>query len=317
MDRVNASSGIRGKHCIDTIVPLVGGGVILLWSGTAIANKIAVAHMDPLTAGITRSMLAGLIAAGVGVAARLPLPDTPARWGLLALSGTACFAVWPMLLSVGLGLTTANHAALVMALLPVLTGLIAFGLERRLPRLRWWIGVAVALAGTFALVFHRSGGTLLSEAGGATGDLIILGGTLVCASGYVAGGRLSGVLGTRATTLWGLAVALTVLVPAFLARAPRTDWSSVGTAGWSAIAYLTLISSLLGYAAWFWALGRGGIARVGSWQLAQPVLTVALAAVLLRERVTFPLALSAATIIAGTAIAQKQAAPPSPPGGDA
>jgi len=298
------------------MVVLAGGGAILLWSGTAIANKVAVAHLDPMTAGITRSLLAGVIAAGYGAAVRLPLPDTPARWGLLALSGVACFAVWPMLLSVGLGLTTANHAALVMALLPVLTGLIARGLERRLPRPRWWAGVATALVGTFALVFHRSGGTLLSEHGGTAGDLIILGGTFVCALGYVAGGHLSRTIGTAATMSWGLAFALTLLVPAFLWRAPHTNWGSVGVTGWTAVAYLTLVSSLLGYAAWFWALGRGGIARVGSWQLAQPVLTVVLAAALLREPVTLPLALSAAAIVAGTAIAQRQNVPNASRGGN-
>ena len=42
-------------------VSLAGGGAILLWSGTAIANKIAVAYMDPMTAGVLRSMLAGIV----------------------------------------------------------------------------------------------------------------------------------------------------------------------------------------------------------------------------------------------------------------
>lgn len=283
-----------------------GAGAILLWSGTAIANKVAVGHMDPMTAGILRSMLAGLIAAGIGAAARLPLPSSFGRWALLALSGIASFAVWPMLFSLGLGRTTANHAALVMALLPALTGLIAIGLERRVPRTGWWIGMVVALAGTFLLVFYRSGGAVLTETGDTAGDLIVFGGTFVCALGYVAGGRLSREIGTFATTFWGLAAALTVLVPAFLLRADRTDWGAVGATGWLAIAYLTIVSSLIGYAAWFWALGRGGIARIGSWQLVQPLLTVALAAVLLRESVTLPLVLSAAAIVTGTGIAQRR-----------
>jgi drug/metabolite transporter (DMT)-like permease len=290
-------------------VAAAAAGTILLWSGTAIANKVAVGHMDPMTAGITRSMLAGVIAGGIGVATRLPLPSSPGRWGLLALSGIACFAVWPMMLSVGLGRTGANHAALVMALLPALTGLIALGMERRAPSPAWWAGMTVALTGTFFLVFYRSGGALLAEEGSAAGDLIILAGTFVCATGYVAGGRLSRVIGTFATTFWGLTVALIVLVPAFLLRAGSTDWSAVGAQGWMAIAYMTVVSSLIGYAAWFWALGRGGIARIGSWQLVQPQLTVGLAAVLLHEPVTVPLALSAVAIIAGTAMAQHRAAP--------
>ena len=288
-------------------VATAAGGALLLWSGTAIANKVAVGHMDPMTAGILRSMLAGFLGAGIGVAAKLPLPSTPRRWVLLAVSGVASFAVWPMMLSFGLGLTAANHAALVMALLPALTGLIALGLDRRMPHAAWWIGMGTALTGTFFLVFYRSGGTLLTEEGGTAGDLVILAGTAVCALGYVAGGRLSQTIGTFATTFWGLAAALTVLVPAFLLRAGRTDWSAVGAPGWIAIAYLAVVSSIVGYAAWFWALGKGGIARIGSWQLVQPLLTVALAAVLLRERITVPLGLCAGAIVVGTAVAQRRA----------
>lgn len=289
----------------------VAGAVLLtllLWSGTAIANKVAVAHMDAMTAGVLRSMLAGLIAAGIAAAARLPFPPTGRQRGLLVLSGVTSFAVWPALLSLGLGYTTANHAGLIMAMIPVFTGLIAAAFDRRWPRAGWWAGVLVAGAGTFVLLFYRSGGALLAEGGSLLGDLIVLSGVAVCALGYVAGGRLSPVIGTWATTFWGLAAATVLLVPGFLLLAPRTAWDAVGAEGWAAIAYLTLLSSLAGYAAWFWALGRGGIARIGSWQFAQPVLTVLLAALLLGEAVTLPLLLSAAAILAGTALAQRKAA---------
>lgn len=296
------------QPAVSFAVAAAGATALVLWSGTAVANKIAVGHMDAMTAGILRSMLAGFFAVGVAVAARLPRPASPRQWGLLLLSGIASFAIWPMLLSLGLGLTTANHAALIMAMLPVFTGLLVAGLERRHPHLGWWAGIGVAAAGTVLLVFYRSAGALLTEEGGMLGDLIILAGTLICAMGYVAGGRLSPVIGTWATTFWGLAAALVVLVPAFLLLFDRTDWSAVGAAGWGAIAYMTFMSSLIGYAAWFWALGHGGIARIASWQLMQPVLTVALAAWLLSEVLTVPLILSAAAILVGTAIAQRWAA---------
>jgi drug/metabolite transporter (DMT)-like permease len=289
----------------------VGAFTIVLWGGTAIANKIAVAHMDPMTAGVLRSMLAGLIGTGIAVAARLPRPASRSQWAWLLVSGIASFAVWPMLLSLGLGRTTANHSALIMAMLPAFTGLIGAALERRFPHAGWWAGIAIAGAGTALLVSQRSDGALLAQ-GDAAGDLIILAGTVVCALGYVAGGRLSPVLGTWATTFWGLAAALTVLVPSFLLLAPRTDWGSVGPAGWGAIAYMTVLSSLVGYAAWFWALGHGGITRIAPFQLMQPVLTVAFAAWLLGEALTAPLILSAAAILTGTAVARHWAAPRGP-----
>ncbi len=279
-----------------------------MWSGTAIANKVAVAHMDPMTAGVLRSMLAGILGAGVALVARFPRPTSPRLWALLMLSGVCSFALWPLLLSLGLGMTTANHAALIMAILPVLTGLIAATVERRTPRLGWWIGVGIAVAGTVLLVSQRSRpGTDTARSASLLGDVIILAGTGVCASGYVIGGRLSPVIGTWATTFWGLASALVVLVPTFVWLSPRTEWGAVGTAGWSAIAYMTVLSSLIGYAAWFWALGHGGITRIASWQFMQPVLTVAWAAMLLGETVTLPLVGAAAAILVGTSVAQRAA----------
>jgi len=289
-------------------VALVGAGAIVLWGGTAIANKIAVGHMDAMTAGVLRSMIAAFIAGSIAFAGRLPRPSGARQIGLLLVSGISSFAVWPMMLSFGLGRTTAGHAALIMALLPVFTGLVGSFLERRVPKAGWWIGALIAIVGTSLLVFHRSAGAILAESGNLSGDLVILSGVVICATGYAAGGRLSPVIGTWGTTFWGLTSALVILVPAFIALAPRTDWSAVGFAGWGAIGYMAILSSIVGYAAWFWALGHGGIARIGSFQFMQPVLTLVLAAILLGEHLTMPLIGSAATILAGTALAQHDAA---------
>jgi len=280
---------------------------ITLWSGTAIANKIAVGHMDALSAGVLRSMLAGFIALAVVAVHRFPLPAGRGNKLLLVVSGTSSFAVWPMLMSLGLGHTTANHSALIMAMIPVFTGLIAAAFDRRLPRPGWFAGAALALAGTVVLVSERIAPVGVAGAS-TTGDLIVLAGVGVCGLGYVAGGRVTPLIGTRATTFWGLSFAAVVLVPVFLILAPRTEWAAVSAAGWASIAYMTLLSSLLGYALWFWALGNGGIARVGSLQFFQPVTTLVLAALILGEAVTLPLVAAGGIILAGTWLAQRGAA---------
>ncbi len=280
-------------------------GAVLLWGGTAVANKFAVAEMDALMAGVLRSALAGLIAATIALLARLPRPRTAGQLRLLLFSGLASFAAWPMLMSLGLGRTTANHAGLIMATLPVLTGLIGALVEGRRLRFRWWLGCLVALGGTAALILWRTPTGSGTQGPSLAGDLIVLGGTLICACGYVAGGRLSASIGAWSTTFWGLTAALTVLVPALAMLGPKVDWSAVGPVGWSAIAYMTLLSSLVGYAAWFWALGRGGVARIAAWQFLQPVLTVLFAAWLLGEAITLPLVLAALAILLGTAMARR------------
>ena len=274
---------------------------LTMWSGTAIANKIAVGYMSGLTAGVLRSMLAGLIALAIAVGLRLPTPVSGRDRLLLIGSGLASFAVWPALISVGLERTTASHTAVIMALIPVFTVLIAQLTERRLPGAGWWLGAGAAFAATALLVASRGAPTAASSADGASvaGDLIVLAGTVVCATGYVAGGRLAAKIGTVATTFWGLAVAMLLLLPVFGLVVAETEWAEVPVQGWVAIAWLTLLSSLAGYALWFYALSRGGIARIGSLQLAMPVVTIVAAALILGEALTPRIALIAIVIVGG------------------
>ncbi len=288
-------------------VAAAAGAALALWSGTAVANKIAVGHMDATTAGILRSLLAGAVALAIAAGCRLPLPRRGRDRVLLLVAGLASFAVWPMLLSLGLGATTAGHAALIMALIPVFTGLIAAAFEGRAPRGGWWLGAALALAGTALLLAARGADAESPRAASLAGDLVVLSGAAACALGYVAGGRVSRAIGTWATTFWGLGAAAPFLLPVFLALAGGTDWRAVGTEGWLAVGYLAVMSSLVGYAAWFWALGRGGIARIGAWQFAQPVLTLVIAVPMLGEVPTVLLVASAALILVGTTIAQHRA----------
>jgi drug/metabolite transporter (DMT)-like permease len=278
-------------------------GALLLWAGTPIANKIAVASIDPGTAGLLRSGLAGVACALLAWLWKLPFPAAPTQRWWLALSGIASFALWPLLLSIGLGLTTANHAALMIATIPVFTGLMAAAVDRVRPGLAWLLGVTVALLGTAVLIGVRADGDS-ATAGSTTGDLIILLGVLACAAGYVAGGKLAPAIGTLATTFWSLGSATLVLVPAIAVLWSRTDWAAVSLGAWFAVGYMALFSSLIGYVAWFWALGRGGIARISAWQLGQPVGTVILSALLLGERATLPLVVAGGAVLIGTALTQ-------------
>ncbi|HZL96886.1 MAG TPA: DMT family transporter, partial [Vicinamibacterales bacterium] len=252
--------------------------------------------------GLLRSGLAGVACALLAWLWKLPFPATPTQRWWLAFSGVASFAVWPLLLSIGLGMTTANHAALIIATIPLFTGLIAAGIDRVRPGFAWLLGVAIALAGTAILVGVQVDGS--AAVGNTAGDLLILLGVFACAAGYVAGGTLAPAIGTLATTFWSLGSATLVLAPAIAVLWPRTDWASVSPGAWLAVGYMALFSSLIGYVAWFWALGRGGIARISAWQLGQPVLTVAFAAVLLGERLTLPLIAAGGAVLLGTALTQ-------------
>ena len=69
--------------------------------------------------------------------------------------------------------------------------------------------------------------------------------------------------------------------------------------------YLAVVVTILGYVLWYWALGRGGIARVGLVQFLQPLSGIVLAAVLLREAVSLSFLLASALVLLGVWLAMK------------
>ena len=287
---------------------IAAGFALLFWGGTAIANKIAVLYMDGLTVGVLRSMLAGIFSLFIVYAMRFPFPRTVNERGLLVVSGISSFAIWPVLMSLGIERTTVGHAALIMALIPVFTVFIAAVSQRRLPRLGWWIGAMIALAATLVLIISQSSSLSVFNAGASVkGDLLVLVGGVVCSIGYVAGGRLSPKIGTAATTFWGLSLALVFLLPIFITVWDSSMWIDVASEAYIAIAWMTLFSSLAGYALWFYALGRGGIGRIGTLQLIMPVITLALAVAVLGEEVPPFLVAVCASIVIGTFFAHKHA----------
>src|SRR3970282_1202936 len=121
---------------------------------------------------------------------RLPFPAEARQRGLLLASGVTSFVVWPLLFSLGIALTTASHAALIVAMIPVATGLIAGAFERRWPHGAWGAGVTIAFPGIVLLILVRDEHGLAVDRAGVLGDLVILAGIGFCGLGYVAGGRL-------------------------------------------------------------------------------------------------------------------------------
>jgi drug/metabolite transporter (DMT)-like permease len=222
------------------------------------------------------------------------------------MSGLFSFAFWPILLSLGLERTTASHAALIMATLPIIAVLLASLVNRTMPSFGWWVGGMMALAGALFLVVDRDAmSASIDWQSAAAGDLIILLGCVLCAASYIAAGKLSPKIGAFATTFWGLSIALLVTVPTFAIYQQGTDWAALPSAAWWAIAWLTLCSSLIGYVLWFFALGRGGIERISSLQLLMPVITLVGATLILNEVFTLRLALLASLVLAGTVVAHQ------------
>lgn len=124
--------------------------------------------------------------------------------------------------------------------------------------------------------------------------------------GYIAGERLTQDIGATAVTMWSIIVAIVVLVPLVIVY-PRVETViAIEREAWMAILALGWGSTILAYLFWNRALADGGVARIGALQLLQPVVGIALAAVLLTEPITLPLAIATAIILSGVILVQRE-----------
>jgi drug/metabolite transporter (DMT)-like permease len=289
----------------ETAVFAAAYGAVLLWGATPMATKVAVMGMDPIAAGVLRTVVAAAAALPLVIVGRLAPPSSAWARAHLAVSALGGFVLFPLLFSLGLARTSAGHGALLLGILPVLTGMIAAALDRRAPERRWWLGCAVAVVGTVLLVDERFG--LAGTGGDLIGNLLVLAGAVAAAAGYVTGARAAREIGTWPVTLWGLLIGAVLLMPALPFTLADAGLGSAGIGPWSAVFYLAVVSSIVGYGAWYWALGRGGIGRTGLAQFVQPVVGLMFAVALLGEPLTWPMLVAAGVILGGVALARGRA----------
>ena len=277
---------------------------VVMFGASPVAAKVAVATVSAFDVAILRTVIGGLVAIPIALLLGIGLPRTRDQRVLLLLSGFCGFIGFPLLFTYGVSHTSATHASMILAALPVFTGAIAMIWDRQQPKLRWWAGCAIALLGEVLLI--SSMGEAHTGAS-VKGDLLVLLSNFLASLGYVAGGRLqrSG-YSAIGTTFWGVgifALLLLLIVPLTMDMSvlPTFDWRA-----WTAILYLAVGVTIAAYMLWYWALGSGGIARVGLIQFLQPISGVVLAWILLGEMMGIVFLLASSVIFAGVWIAIRE-----------
>jgi drug/metabolite transporter (DMT)-like permease len=283
---------------------------IVLFALTPATTRLAAVQIDGLSVGIIRTVGAGLVALPLLILLRLAPPKKAADWTLLLCSAFGSFAAFPVLFSIGTQRTSGCHAALIMAVMPLLVGGAGMVLDRRLPRLGWFMGASIAVAGEIALVGIRGGSSATAT---LSGDAIVLAGCVLFALGVVAGARLSSRINPLSATFWAITVASIGLSPLAVThwQTMPISYHAFTATTWAAVIHITLGATIIANVSWLWALSRGGLVRVAPIQFAQPVCALFFASALLGERLTGGLVLVAAVIIFGTVTACRGARPPS------
>ena len=279
--------------------------VAVLWASNNVFTKAALDRgLEPL---IYISLRFGLVALLLfpylwlrGVSLRMHRSDIPR----FIVSGLCGFAFYNMLYIVGLSHTSAFSAAILISLAPIFILLISaiFGLERVLPL--QWAGVALSTLGVAIFI----GDKLLGNEP-AIGDLMNMFAALCFAIYGLTTRPLVERYGAQATTAWAVLIGLVAIIPFTASSLRNEDWGRLSGIEWFAIAWAAIVSVMLGYSLWGWAISRTGAGRSVPYLFLIPVFTGIFSVIFRGEHLGAPQVIGGAIALAGVAVARMFARP--------
>lgn len=278
--------------------------VWIVWGSTYLGTAVTVESVEPLLGSGIRFLVAGVLLAGILAAVKGPralaVPRREIRHGLLLGVG---------LLGVGVGTVAAASRYVptgVEALLFASTAVFAIVIRSvtgdRPARLTV-AGVTIGLVG-LAFILLPGGTTPVS---GTPLDVVLWSAAIVGCSAVwalmswlsprIAAPRDPWVMTTY--QLLGSGVALTI-VGAVIGE--RIDIGTISTSSWVAFGYLVLIGSLGAYTAFVWLLDRAPLSLVSTYAYVNPVVAVALGALLHREGITLDVIIGCTVVVGAVAL---------------
>ena len=278
---------------------------MVAFSLTVPLTRLAVGGLSPLLIGSGRAVVAAALAALALAATGQALPRG-AQWARIGVVAAGIVVGFPLLTSYALTVRPAGHGAVVIAVLPAITAVVVVLRSRQPPATAFWVfaGLGALASVTFALL-GSGGGVGLHAA-----DLLLLGAVLAAAVGYAEGGLLAREVGAWQTVSWALVLASPVMLT-LTAWAVVQEPPTATPTEWACFGYLSVVSMYLGFFAWYHGLAIGPMATVSQAQLVQPVLSIGWAALLLGERITWPMFVGGFAVIlcAGGAVRLRLATP--------
>lgn len=236
-------------------------------------------QLSPWFVTTGRAALAGLLSALFLLATRSPRPR-PSQWKHLGWALLGNVLGYPLLLAFALRSVTASHAAVITALLPLVTAAVAAIVLHQRARLGFWVfavlGSLLVVAFSLLRGWQQGHGWFSLEAA----DALLVGGVVAASVGYIHGSHVTPALGAERVICWVCLMALPVSLPAALWLWPAQP---VAPSAWAAFVYLGVFSMWAGFFAWYRGLALGGALRVSQTQLLQPFLSILAAALLLGE----------------------------------
>ncbi|MGC8594034.1 MAG: DMT family transporter [Candidatus Kryptoniota bacterium] len=275
---------------------------ILLAGGTHVVAKAATESVPPAVLTFLRTLISSTLYVIYIIYARLPFKYRGKDLALICFLGLISVPVNQFIFLYGIKRTTATNAALLYSLTPVIVMFISHFYLKEKITITKASGALMALSGVIIIIAEK-GITL-----GLTyikGDLLVFSAVIAWALYTVLGRKLVIKHGAINTTIYSALIGSIVFAPFGIAASVNYSYSAISVGTWMEIIYLGIITSIVGYVLWYYALSKIEASRVAVFTNGQPIATAVLSAIFLGQVITLTFIIGAIITITGVLITQQ------------
>lgn len=277
---------------MDVKAILMGVAFAVMWSSAFTSARIIVADAAPLWILAFRFCLSGAIGIALGAWMGGSLRLTRSQWIAVAVFGICQNALYLGLNFVAMQTVPASLAAIIASTLPLLVALSGWLIFGEKVPLLGILGLIAGFAGVGLVMWSRLsfGADLFGVILCVLGAFALTIATL-SVRGTGSGGNVLMIVGLQMLVgSAALAIAAALIEPFYV------TWTPAVTA---AFIYTTLVPGLLATWIWFLLVNRVGMVRASTFHFLNPFLGVAIAAIILGERLSSMDIIGALIIAAG------------------
>lgn len=286
-------------HKSKFIYPLIILGQLIA-GGTFPIAKIALESFDPFTLAFTRFLIASIVMLVFAKSTGRLHPIERADWGKLFLIGLLAVPLNQLLFLYGLKYTTAGRSALYYGATPVFVFLMALWYLKERATVQKIVGILISFVGVAIIL--RAG---RFDADILLGDILVILAVIAWAAYTILGKPLIRKYGALTVTAWALTVGTLQYLPFGAYFAARFDYTSVSVSGWLSLLYIAVLTSVIAYTIWYWALGRMEASKLAIFQNLQPIIAAALAVLLVGESLGVDFYVGGILVVAGVFLTQR------------